>query len=68
MATDSKLAITGKPVWFNCCQCIGRELAKHVLECGYRAVVTARDLNDITEQWRAHGAIKVRTISGSTTR
>ena len=61
MATaDSKLAITGKPVWFitGCSTGIGRELAKHVLECGYRAVVTARDLNDITEQWRAHGAIK----------
>jgi len=49
--TNSKLAITGKPVWFitGCSTGIGRELAKHVLECGYRAVVTARDLNDITD-------------------
>ncbi len=48
MATaDSKLAITGKPVWFitGCSSGIGRELAKHVLECGYRAVVTARNLD-----------------------
>jgi len=49
--TNSKLAITGKPVWFitGCSTGIGRELAKHVLECGYRAVVTARNLNDITD-------------------
>jgi NADP-dependent 3-hydroxy acid dehydrogenase YdfG len=49
--TNSKLAITGKPVWFitGCSTGIGRELAKHVLACGYRAVVTARDLNDITD-------------------
>ncbi|MFH0998499.1 MAG: oxidoreductase [Pseudomonadota bacterium] len=52
MATaNSKLAIIGKPVWFitGCSTGIGRELAKHVLECGYRAVVTARDFNDITD-------------------
>jgi len=52
MATaNSKLATTGKPVWFitGCSSGIGRELAKHVLECGYRAVVTARDLNNITD-------------------
>ena len=52
MATiNSKSAITGKPVWFitGCSTGIGRELAKHVLACGYRAVVTARNLNDITD-------------------
>ncbi len=52
MATiNSKLAITGKPVWFitGCATGFGRELAKHVLECGYRAVVTARDLNDVND-------------------
>jgi len=49
--TNSKLAITGKPVWFitGCSTGIGRELAKHVLECGYRAVVTARNLNDVID-------------------
>ena len=49
--TNSKLAITGKPVWFitGCSSGIGRELAKHVLECGYRAVVTARNLDDIAD-------------------
>ncbi len=49
--TNSKLAITGKPVWFitGCSTGIGRELAKHVLECGYRAVVTARNINDVID-------------------
>ena len=50
MATaNSKLAITGKPVWFitGCSTGFGREIAKHVLECGYRAVVTAGNLDDV---------------------
>ena len=52
MATsNSNLAITGKPVWFitGCSTGFGRELAKHVLECGYRAVVTARDPDDVND-------------------
>ena len=52
MATaNSKLAITEKPVWFitGCSTGFGRELAKHVLECGYRAVVTAHNLDDVTD-------------------
>jgi len=52
MATaNSKLAITGKPVWFitGCSSGFGRELAKHVIECGYRAVVTGRDLIDVND-------------------
>jgi NADP-dependent 3-hydroxy acid dehydrogenase YdfG len=52
MATaNSKSGITGKPVWFitGCSTGFGRELAKHVLACGYRAVVTARDLIDVND-------------------
>ena len=52
MATiNSKLEITGKPVWFitGCSTGFGRELAEHVLECGYRAVVTARNLKDVID-------------------
>ncbi|NMM39210.1 MAG: SDR family NAD(P)-dependent oxidoreductase [Glaciimonas sp.] len=50
--TTSKSAITEKPVWFitGCSTGFGRELAKHVLERGYRTVVTARnpdELNDL---------------------
>ena len=42
---------TVKPVWFitGCSTGFGRELAAHVLECGYRAVVTARDPDDIKD-------------------
>jgi len=49
--TNRKSAITGRPVWFitGCSTCFGRELAKHVLECGYRAVVTDRDLIDVND-------------------
>ena len=49
MATSSKAATSTKPVWFitGCSTGFGRELAKHVLERGYRAVVTARNLDDI---------------------
>ena len=49
MATSSKSATSIKPVWFitGCSTGFGRELAKHVLERGYRAVVTARNLDDI---------------------
>ena len=42
--TNSKSAITENPVWFitGCSTGFGRELAKHVLERGYRTVVTAQ--------------------------
>jgi NADP-dependent 3-hydroxy acid dehydrogenase YdfG len=52
MATpNSKLTDTGNPVWFitGCSTGFGRELAKHVIECGYRSVVTARDLTDVKD-------------------
>jgi NAD(P)-dependent dehydrogenase (short-subunit alcohol dehydrogenase family) len=39
------MASDGKRIWFitGCSTGFGRELAKMVLDCGYRAVVTARD-------------------------
>jgi NAD(P)-dependent dehydrogenase (short-subunit alcohol dehydrogenase family) len=46
MATKSNgSAVNEKPVWFitGCSTGFGRELAKHVLERGYRTVVTARN-------------------------
>jgi len=44
MTTKSKKLITKKPVWFitGCSTGFGRELAQHLLELGYRTVVTAR--------------------------
>jgi len=48
--SDKKSETTEKPVWLitGCSTGFGRELAKHVLECGYRAVVTARNPEDLT--------------------
>ena len=45
---NKKSAKNKKPVWFitGCSTGFGRELAKHVLEHGYRTVVTARDPAD----------------------
>lgn len=41
----SKLSASERPVWFitGCSTGFGRELANHLLERGYRAVVTARN-------------------------
>jgi NAD(P)-dependent dehydrogenase (short-subunit alcohol dehydrogenase family) len=49
--TNKTSLISHKPVWFitGCSTGFGRELAAHVLECGYRAVVTARDPEDIKD-------------------
>ena len=49
--TTSKSAITEKPVWFitGCSTGFGRELAKHVLERGYRTVVTARNPDEVND-------------------
>lgn len=40
-----------KPVWFitGCSTGFGRQIAKHVLELGYRAVVTSRELEDVRD-------------------
>ena len=74
--TNSKSAITEKPVWFitGCSTGFGRELATHVLERGYRTVVTARNPDqvnglaakgealvlklDVTDQCQINAAIK----------
>jgi NAD(P)-dependent dehydrogenase (short-subunit alcohol dehydrogenase family) len=47
----SKTAKNTKPVWFitGCSTGFGRELAKHVLELGYRTVATARDPADVKD-------------------
>ena len=48
---NSKAVMTTKPVWFitGCSTGFGRELAKHVLELGYRTVVTARNPADVKD-------------------
>jgi NAD(P)-dependent dehydrogenase (short-subunit alcohol dehydrogenase family) len=48
---NSKSAITEKPVWFitGCSIGFGRELAQHVLERGYRTVVTARNPGEVKD-------------------
>ena len=74
--TNSNSRNTEKPVWFitGCSTGFGRELAKHVLELGYRTVVTARDplelkdfegkkdalilTLDVTDRSQAEAAIK----------
>jgi NAD(P)-dependent dehydrogenase (short-subunit alcohol dehydrogenase family) len=45
------LAIIEEPVWFitGCSTGFGRELATHLLERGFRTVVTARNVNDIKD-------------------
>jgi NADP-dependent 3-hydroxy acid dehydrogenase YdfG len=50
-AKNKKSAITEKPVWFitGCSTGFGRDLAKHVLELGYRTVVTARKSDEIKD-------------------
>ena len=49
--TNNTSLTTVRPVWFitGCSTGFGRELAAHVLECGYRAVVTARDPDDVKD-------------------
>ena len=51
VATTSQSAIIEKPVWFitGCSTGFGRELAKHVLERGYRTVVTARNPDEVND-------------------
>jgi NAD(P)-dependent dehydrogenase (short-subunit alcohol dehydrogenase family) len=49
--TKERAANIDKPVWFitGCSTGIGRELAKHVLELGYHAVVTARNPDQVKD-------------------
>jgi len=52
MASKTKnIQPSDKPVWFitGCSTGFGRQIAKHVLELGYRVVVTARDPEDVRE-------------------
>ena len=52
MATkNEKTALTEKPVWFitGCSTGFGRQLAKYVLERGYRTVVTARHPDEVAD-------------------
>jgi NAD(P)-dependent dehydrogenase (short-subunit alcohol dehydrogenase family) len=51
MTTKKRSAITEKPVCFitGCSTGFGRELAKYVLERGYRTVVTARHPDEVAE-------------------
>ena len=52
MTTLEKLiAVAGKPVWFitGCSTGFGRELAKQVLQMGYRTVVTARNPEQVSD-------------------
>jgi len=76
MTTNSTSTITENPVWFitGCSTGFGRALANHVLELGYRTVVTARDPDtvkdlaskgdalilklDVTDHLQAEAAIK----------
>jgi len=52
MTSKSKKSVSnGRPVWFitGCSTGFGRELAAHVLELGYRTVVTARNPDDVKD-------------------
>lgn len=50
-AISEKSAASGTPVWFitGCSTGFGRQLAMHVLERGYRTVVTARNPADVSD-------------------
>jgi len=50
-AQDKQSSESNKPVWFitGCSTGFGRELAMHVCERGYRTVVTARNLDDVSD-------------------
>jgi NADP-dependent 3-hydroxy acid dehydrogenase YdfG len=49
--TNNKSAMPEKPVWFitGCSTGFGHELAKHVLECGHRAVLAARNPEGVSD-------------------
>lgn len=49
--TEKNTIRPGKPVWFitGCSTRFGRQIATHVLELGYRTVVTSRDPNDVSD-------------------
>ena len=57
--TTNESATTAKPVWLitGCSTGFGRELAKHVLERGYRVVVTARNPDEVSDLARKGEAL-----------
>lgn len=60
---SSNAVMFDQPVWFitGCSTGFGRELAKHVLELGYRTVITARhpdDVKDLVNEAPTQGKIK----------
>ena len=59
----------GKPVWFitGCSPGFGREIARMLLERGYRAVVTARPAEQVADIVEGHGrrARDLRAASGN---
>lgn len=50
-STTKNTEQAAKPVWFitGCSTGFGRQIAKHVLELGYRVVVTSRDPEDVQD-------------------
>ncbi len=50
-STTKNTKQAAKPVWFitGCSTGFGRQIAKHVLELGYRVVVTSRDPEDVQD-------------------
>ncbi len=50
-STNSSSVPNNKPVWFitGCSTGFGRELARHLLEAGYRTVVSARNPDDLKD-------------------
>ena len=50
-STSKNTMQSEKPVWFitGCSTGFGRQIAKHVLELGYRVVVTSRDMEDVQD-------------------
>lgn len=60
--TNAAMDKTTKPVWFitGCSTGFGRELARHVLERGFRAVVTARNPDDLSEFSGLEGVLPLR--------
>ena len=51
MTSTKNTKQAAKPVWFitGCSTGFGRQIAKHVLELGYRVVVTSRDPEDVQD-------------------
>jgi NAD(P)-dependent dehydrogenase (short-subunit alcohol dehydrogenase family) len=60
--TTKKTSASTKPVWFitGCSTGFGRELAKHVLQLGYRTVVTARDPEQVKDLATLGDALVIR--------